>query len=85
MRRVRLYRALGSDVAWGLAWYALMLPLCWLLGLGVARWISLPANAGCADTPFAGTGSCRGAGSGGPKPIDGLAQFCAAALAAACA
>ncbi len=41
---VRLFRALGSDVAWGLAWYALMLPLCWLLGLGVARWISLPAE-----------------------------------------
>ena len=41
---VRIYRASGGDVRWGFLWYALALPICWLLGAGVARWVSLPCE-----------------------------------------
>ena len=41
---VRVYRATGGDVRWGFVWYALALPICWLLGAGVARWVSLPCE-----------------------------------------
>lgn len=41
---VRLFRASGGDVRWGFLWYALALPVCWLLGHGVARVVSMPCE-----------------------------------------
>jgi peptidoglycan/LPS O-acetylase OafA/YrhL len=39
---VRLYRWAGGDPRWGFLWY--LLPLCWLLGTAVERWLSLPCE-----------------------------------------
>ncbi|AIF49289.1 acyltransferase family protein [Dyella japonica] len=41
---VRVYRAMGSDIAHGYLWYLPALPLCWMLGRAVERCISLPAE-----------------------------------------
>ena len=41
---VRLYRHVDGDPRWGFAWYLLALPLCWLLGVVVERWLSLPCE-----------------------------------------
>ncbi len=41
---VRLYHASGSDLRWGWLWYLPTLPLCWLLGKAVERWLSLPCE-----------------------------------------
>jgi peptidoglycan/LPS O-acetylase OafA/YrhL len=41
---VRIYKAMGSDIAHGYLWYLPALPLCWLLGKGVERWVSTPAE-----------------------------------------
>nr|WP_233176173.1 acyltransferase [Dyella sp. ASV24] len=41
---VRLYKAAGSDIAHGYLWYLPALPLCWLLGKGMERYISTPAE-----------------------------------------
>ncbi|WP_266156712.1 acyltransferase family protein, partial [Dyella silvatica] len=41
---VRLYKANGSDVAYGFLWYLPALPLCWLLGAAMERWLSAPAE-----------------------------------------
>lgn len=41
---VRLYKATGSDMAHGYLWYLPALPLCWLLGKGMERYISTPAE-----------------------------------------
>ena len=41
---VRLYRWAGGDPRWGFLWYLLALPLCWLLGTAVERWLSLPCE-----------------------------------------
>ena len=41
---VRVYRSSGGDPRWGLLWYLLALPLCWLLGKAVERWLSLPCE-----------------------------------------
>lgn len=41
---VRLYRGLGADPRWGFLWYLLALPLCWLLGVAVERWLSVPCE-----------------------------------------
>jgi len=41
---VRLYRWAGGDPRWGFLWYLLALPLCWLLGAAVERWLSLPCE-----------------------------------------
>ncbi|WP_114238723.1 acyltransferase [Dyella sp. C9] len=41
---VRLYKAAGSHVAWGFLWYLPALPLCWLLGHLVERFLSTPAE-----------------------------------------
>ncbi len=41
---VRIYRAVGGEMRWGFLWYALALPICWLLGAGVARFISIPCE-----------------------------------------
>ena len=41
---VRLYRLVDGDPRWGFAWYLLALPLCWLLGVAVERWLSLPCE-----------------------------------------
>ena len=41
---VRVYRAIGADARWGIAWYALALPLCWLLGWLVAHMFSQPCE-----------------------------------------
>ncbi|MBE1158880.1 acyltransferase family protein [Dyella acidiphila] len=42
---VRLFRSHGADMQWGVLWYLPAVPLCWLLGAAVARWISLPCEA----------------------------------------
>jgi hypothetical protein len=39
-----LYRWAGGDLRWGFLWYLLALPLCWLLGTAVERWLSLPCE-----------------------------------------
>ena len=41
---VRLFRLTGSDFRLGVFWYLLALPLCWLLGLLVERWLSTPCE-----------------------------------------
>jgi peptidoglycan/LPS O-acetylase OafA/YrhL len=41
---VRLYRVTDGDPRWGFLWYLLALPLCWLLGMAVERWLSLPCE-----------------------------------------
>jgi peptidoglycan/LPS O-acetylase OafA/YrhL len=41
---VRVFRSSGGDPRWGLLWYLLALPLCWLLGKAVERWLSLPCE-----------------------------------------
>nr|WP_280518366.1 acyltransferase [Rhodanobacter sp. B2A1Ga4] len=41
---VRLYRWTGSEPRWGFLWYLMALPLCWLLGMAVERWLSLPCE-----------------------------------------
>jgi peptidoglycan/LPS O-acetylase OafA/YrhL len=44
MALVRLFHASGGDMKWGVLWYLPAVPLCWLLGAGVARVISLPCE-----------------------------------------
>ncbi|WP_426700737.1 acyltransferase family protein [Rhodanobacter sp. Col0626] len=41
---VRLFKLGGGDYRWGLLWYLLALPLCWLLGAWVERWLSTPCE-----------------------------------------
>ncbi len=41
---VRLFRFAGGDPRSGWLWYLLALPLCWLLGMAVERWLSLPCE-----------------------------------------
>ena len=41
---VRIFRLTGGDLRWGFLWYLLALPLCWLLGKMVERWLSLPCE-----------------------------------------
>jgi peptidoglycan/LPS O-acetylase OafA/YrhL len=41
---VRAFRLAGGDPRWGFLWYLLALPLCWLLGKAVERWLSLPCE-----------------------------------------
>jgi peptidoglycan/LPS O-acetylase OafA/YrhL len=41
---VWLFRLGGADVRWGYLWYLLALPLCWLLGTAVERWLSAPCE-----------------------------------------
>lgn len=41
---VRLFRMYGADMQWGVLWYLPTVPLCWLLGAAVARWISVPCE-----------------------------------------
>jgi peptidoglycan/LPS O-acetylase OafA/YrhL len=41
---VRIFRLAGGDLRWGFLWYLLALPLCWLLGLAVERWLSAPCE-----------------------------------------
>ncbi|MGH8156784.1 MAG: acyltransferase family protein [Rhodanobacter sp.] len=41
---VWLFRLSGSDYRFGVFWYLLTLPLCWLLGVAVERWLSTPCE-----------------------------------------
>lgn len=41
---VGLFRLGGSDYRLGVLWYLLALPLCWLLGVAVERWLSTPCE-----------------------------------------
>lgn len=41
---VRLFKFAGGDIRLGFFWYLLTLPLCWLLGTAVERWLSLPCE-----------------------------------------
>jgi peptidoglycan/LPS O-acetylase OafA/YrhL len=41
---VRLFHMSGADMTWGVLWYLPAVPLCWLLGAAVARWISVPCE-----------------------------------------
>ena len=41
---VRVYKANGGDIALGFLWYLPALPLCWLLGRAVERWLSVPCE-----------------------------------------
>lgn len=41
---VRLFKASGEDVRTGFWWYLLALPLCWLSGIAVERWLSKPCE-----------------------------------------
>jgi len=55
---VRLFKFAGGDLRPGFLWYLLALPLCWLLGALVERWLSLPCErwlrARLLRTPVAG-------------------------------
>ena len=56
---VRLFKFAGGDLRSGFLWYLLTLPLCWLLGALVERWLSLPCErwlrARLLRTPVAGS------------------------------
>jgi peptidoglycan/LPS O-acetylase OafA/YrhL len=41
---VRLFKLAGGDIRLGFLWYLLTLPLCWLLGKAVERWLSQPCE-----------------------------------------
>lgn len=41
---VRLFRLSGADQRLGFLWYLPALPLCWLLGAAVERWLSAPCE-----------------------------------------
>jgi len=41
---VHIYKAMGSDITLGFLWYLLALPLCWVLGRAVERYVSLPSE-----------------------------------------
>ena len=41
---VRLFHLAAADMTWGVLWYLPAVPLCWLLGATVARWISVPCE-----------------------------------------
>lgn len=41
---LRLFHLAGGDMMWGVLWYLPAVPLCWLLGAMVARWISAPCE-----------------------------------------
>jgi peptidoglycan/LPS O-acetylase OafA/YrhL len=41
---LRLFHIAGADMKWGVLWYLPAVPLCWLLGEIVARWISMPCE-----------------------------------------
>lgn len=41
---VRLFRATGGDMARGWLWYVPVLALCWLLGMAVERYLSVPCE-----------------------------------------
>ncbi len=41
---VRLFKLSGADRQTGFLWYLLALPLCWLLGSMVERWLSAPCE-----------------------------------------
>lgn len=41
---VQLFKLSGSDLRLGVLWYLLTLPLSWLLGAAVERWLSLPCD-----------------------------------------
>jgi peptidoglycan/LPS O-acetylase OafA/YrhL len=41
---VRLFHLAGADMTWGVLWYLPAVPMCWLLGAAVARWISVPCE-----------------------------------------
>ena len=41
---IRLFHMYGADMKWGVLWYLPAVPLCWLLGALVARWISMPCE-----------------------------------------
>lgn len=41
---VRLFKFAGGDLRLGFLWYLLTLPLCWLLGAAVERWLSAPCE-----------------------------------------
>jgi peptidoglycan/LPS O-acetylase OafA/YrhL len=42
---VRVFRATGGDLRWGVLWYVPAIALSWLLGAVVERHLSTPANA----------------------------------------
>jgi peptidoglycan/LPS O-acetylase OafA/YrhL len=56
---VRLFKLAGADLRLGFLWYLLTLPLCWLLGAAVERWLSFPCErwlrARLLRTPAAGS------------------------------
>ncbi len=41
---VGLFKFSGGDMRWGFLWYLLTLPLCWLLGMVIERWLSTPCD-----------------------------------------
>ncbi|WP_267222435.1 acyltransferase family protein [Dyella silvae] len=41
---VRMYKAMGSDIAHGYLWYLPALLLCWVLGKAVERYVSTPSE-----------------------------------------
>ena len=41
---VWLFRLSGAEYRYGFLWYLLTLPLCWLLGAAVERWLSAPCE-----------------------------------------
>ena len=41
---IRVFRMYDADMKWGVLWYLPAVPLCWLLGALVARWLSVPCE-----------------------------------------
>ncbi|WP_109127307.1 acyltransferase [Dyella sp. C11] len=41
---LRIWKATGGDFTYGYLWYLPALPLCWLLGKGIERYVSTPSE-----------------------------------------
>jgi peptidoglycan/LPS O-acetylase OafA/YrhL len=41
---VALFNSLGGGMRWGLLWYVPIVLFCWLLGVVVARYFSVPSD-----------------------------------------
>ncbi|TPG08527.1 acyltransferase [Rhodanobacter glycinis] len=69
---VRLFRLSGADQRLGFLWYLLALPLCWLLGAAVERWLSTPCERWLrhrlAKSGYIDTTAFNAAGESGATP-----------------
>lgn len=64
---VRVFKAGGGELRWGILWYVPAVALSWALGWAAARWFSVPAE-GALRRWMGGRQVTAVAGSGGDSP-----------------